>query len=68
MESHGFATGVECTVKYQSADGMYFEVRSNNPYAGGNSASEDYSSDYVTLIRTLGGGNSNQVRWIIEDI
>lgn len=67
MESHGFATGVQCTVKYQSPDGVNFAVTSNNPYVGGNSASEDYSKDSVILIRTLGGGNNNQVRWIIED-
>lgn len=67
MESHGFATGVECTVKYQSEDGMHFQVTSNNPYAGRNSASEDFSYDFIKLVRTLGGGNNNQVRWIIED-
>lgn len=34
VESHGLFTGVECTTRYQSADGAFFEVRSNNPYVG----------------------------------
>lgn len=66
MESHGFATGVECTVKYQSLEGTYFEVTSDNPYIGSNSANEHFSES-LKLTRTLGGGNNNQVRWIIEN-
>lgn len=66
MESHGFATGCECTARYTSSDGSYFEVTSNNPYIGSNSISDSHSSS-LKLLSTKGQGDNNQVRWIIED-
>lgn len=65
MESHGVFTGVECSTKYQSADGSFFEVRANNPYSGGNEGSERYS-ETLQVFRTVGGGDNNQVRWVID--
>ncbi len=66
MESHGFATGVECTVKYTSGDGSYFEITSNNPYIGSNSMRQSSSSS-LKLTPTKGQGDNNQVRWIVEN-
>lgn len=66
MESHGFATGCKCTVKYVSSDGSFFEVTSNNPYAGSNTLRQS-NSPSLRLIPTKGAGDNNQVRWIIED-
>ncbi len=66
MESHGFLTGVECTVKYTSRDGSYFEITANNPYIGSNSMRQSHSSS-LRLTPTKGQGDNNQVRWIIED-
>lgn len=65
MESHGFATGVECTTRYESSDGSFFQVTANNPYIGSNSIKESFSKD-LQLIPTKGQGDNNQVRWIIQ--
>lgn len=65
-ESHGVATGCECTVKYLADDGAYFEVTANNPYIGSNSMRES-NSPSLRLTPTKGQGDNNQVRWIIED-
>lgn len=66
MESHGFASGCACTVKYTSEDGTFFEITSRNPYIGKNAISQSHSP-WLKLTPTKGGSNNNQVRWIIED-
>lgn len=67
MQSHGFMTGVKCVTAYSSQEGLFFELLSENPYAGKNWISESHSSSLV-VTSTRGTGNNNQVRWIIEDI
>lgn len=66
MESHGFATGVECKTRYASSDGSFFEMTSVNPYIGSNSIL-DLCSYSLTMIPTLGQGDNNQVRFIVEN-
>lgn len=66
IESHGFLTGCECTVRYESVDGSYFQVTADNPYVGSNSGSQTFSNN-LNLIPTIGVGNNNQIRWIIQN-
>lgn len=65
MESTGL-TGLDCTTKYESDDGTYFEIKTKNPFIGSNSVKESNSPNLV-LTHTLGSGNNNQVRWIVDD-
>lgn len=66
VDANGFMTGVSCKTRYQSSDGTYFEVTSRNPYIGSNSMEQSHSES-LKLTPTLGVGQNNQVRWIIED-
>lgn len=66
MESHGFASGCACTVRYISEDGTVFEVTSRNPYIGYNSVSIT-NSDWLKVTPKVESGFNNQVEWIIED-
>lgn len=66
IESHGLATGCECSVKYVSADGTFFDVWTANPYIGDNQMNQDQATN-LRITATLGKGTSNQVRVIVED-
>lgn len=69
VESHGFLTGVKCTTRYQSSaenDGTFFSITTDNPYKGENLA-RDWTSLNLKVTPTVGKGNNNQVRFIVDD-
>lgn len=67
MESVSFLRGLDCTTKYESEDGSFFEIEACNPFYGRNSLNESWSPNLL-LKHTLGSGNNNQIRWIVESV
>lgn len=67
VECHGLASGVKCTTRYQdSDDGTTFSITIKNPFGGKNSATGSGSLN-LRIIPTVGKGDNNQVRFIIEN-
>eukprot|EP01117_Protostelium_nocturnum_P000690 TRINITY_DN1081_c0_g1_i1.p1 TRINITY_DN1081_c0_g1~~TRINITY_DN1081_c0_g1_i1.p1 ORF type:complete len:149 (-),score=18.73 TRINITY_DN1081_c0_g1_i1:74-520(-) len=67
FESNGLLTGCTgCKLEYQASNngGVKFWIVTSNPYIGKVSA--DCGGNGVTISKTVGGGEHNVVRFIIE--
>lgn len=67
-DSVRFASGCECTTKYTSSDGSYFQITVDNPYTGSSSITTFFDLSLKLLTsKDFQTSNNNQVRFVIED-